>query len=91
VGAITSFIAHQAHYADQHAGFRGGKTALQWPLLKQASHVLGVPITCVVCHAVHELAPFYGRCPCGSFLFGVSAQRVLPLEHAVLDFHGGER
>lgn len=74
----------------EFASRRGGKTALQWHVLKQHSHLLGMPIVCATCERPHQVPPTFGRCGCGSYCFAVhSAQQPqLPL---ALDFHGGEQ
>jgi hypothetical protein len=66
---------------------RCGKTALQWHQLKQESTRLGRPILCVACERPHTIPPQFGRCPCGSYAFGIKSQHQA---QPGLDFHAGE-
>lgn len=50
---------------------RGGKTALMWLWLKLRAKELDQPIECCDCRRPHEGPPKFGRCECGSYLFGV--------------------
>lgn len=73
------------------AARQGGKTALQWHLLKQESTRLGRPILCVECDRPHQAPPPFGRCPCGCYAFGIKAAGPDPQLALELDFHGGEK
>jgi hypothetical protein len=69
---------------------RGGKTALQWHLLRQESARVGLPIECVQCERPHEKPPLLGRCACGSYAFGVGRRPDGGQLALGLDYHGGE-
>lgn len=62
---------------------RSGKTALMWLWLKLRAKELGQPIECCDCRRPHEVPPTFGRCPCGSYLFGVGYHDA---PQAALDF-----
>lgn len=63
---------------------RSGKTALAWLWLKMRGKELGLPIECADCRQPHDTPPALGRCPCGSYLFGVGYK---DSGQAALDFH----
>lgn len=73
------------------AGYRGGKTALQWHQLKTLSAATGRPIVCAKCARPHQAAPPLGKCGCGGYLFGIPAAGADPQLALELDFHGGEK
>lgn len=74
-------------------GRRAGKTALQWHKLQQESARVDRPILCVECERQHPTPPQFGKCQCGSYVFGIQSDRQLPLlvEATRLDIHGGEQ